>query len=79
MQLLLPVFSLFLLLSLKSSIAYAYLDPGSISLAVQAITAAVAGAALTCKYWFWWVLNLLGVRRGREKPDNKNPSSSDDE
>ena len=53
MQSLLPAFCSLLLLSMYSSNAHAYLDPGSISLALQAITAAVAGAVLTGKYWFW--------------------------
>ena len=46
--------------------AQAYLDPGSISIVIQAIAAALAGAALTWKYWYWRFLNLLGLRKKRE-------------
>ena len=79
MQSLLPVFCSLLLLSMYGSIAHAYLDPGSISLALQAITAAVAGAVLTGKYWFWWVLDLLGIKKRRKEPDNHNPANPNDE
>ena len=67
------------ILSLISSNAYAYLDPGAISLVLQAITAAVAGAVLTGKYWFWRVLDLLGIKKRREESDNHNPATPDDE
>ena len=79
MQSLLPVFCSLLLLSMYSSIAHAYLDPGSISLALQAITAAVAGAVLTGKYWFWRVLDLLGIKKQEKEPDNHNPTNPHDE
>ena len=79
MQSLLHVFYSFFLLCLHSSVAHAYLDPGSISLALQAITAAVAGAVLTGKYWFWRVLDLLGINKRRKEPDNHNPTNPNDE
>lgn len=79
MQSLLPIFCSTVILSLISSNAYAYLDPGAISLVLQAITAAVAGVVLTGKYWFWRVLDLLGIKKRREESDNRNPATPDDE
>ena len=58
--------------------AYAYLDPGSISLAIQAIVAAVAGAAATWKYWYWRLRGFLGRNRTRNSEANDsgdNPSA----
>ena len=31
--------------------AYAYIDPGTVSIVVQAVVAGVAGAAATFRYW----------------------------
>ena len=51
--------------------AHAYLDPGSVSLAIQAIVAAAAGAALTWKHWYWRLRSFL-------RPDRKpKPSDGD--
>ncbi len=58
---------------LQSAPAYAYLDPGSVSLAVQALVASVAGISLTGKYWFWRILRLLGLRKNRQDTDSKDP------
>ena len=79
MQSLLPAFMLILFLSMKSSLAHAYLDPGSISLVLQAFAAAVAGAVLTGKYWFWRVLSLLGITKESEKTEKGKSASSDDD
>ena len=49
--------------------AHAYLDPGSVSLAIQAIVAALAGAALTWKHWYWRVRGFLGLDRKRKSED----------
>ena len=46
--------------------AHAYLDPGSVSLAIQAIVAALAGAVLTWKHWYWRVRGFLGRSRKRK-------------
>ena len=78
MQLPLPVISSLLLLSLQPANAHAYLDPGSVSLALQAIAAAVAGAMLTGKYWFWRVLGMLGIKKQREDQE-RDPSNPVDE
>ena len=79
MQSLLPTVFLILLLSLKSSLAHAYLDPGSISLILQAIIAAIAGGVMTVKYWYWRVLRLFGRKKEGEKTENSNSTSPDDE
>ena len=78
MQLPLPVICSLLLLSLHPANAHAYLDPGSVSLALQAIAAAVAGAVLTGKYWFWYILGMLGIKKRREDREHK-PSDPVDE
>ena len=46
--------------------AHAYLDPGSVSLTIQAIVAALAGAALTWKHWYWRLRSLLHRDRMRK-------------
>ena len=51
--------------------AHAYLDPGSVSLTIQAIVAALAGAALTWKHWYWRLRGLL-------RRDRKQDPSADD-
>ena len=58
---------------LQSAPAHAYLDPGSVSLAIQALVASVAGIALTGKYWFWRILQLLGLGKKRRDTDSKDP------
>ena len=70
---------LILLLSLQSSPAHAYLDPGSISLALQAIIAAIAGAAMTCKYWYWRVLDLFRHKKESERTEDSHSTSPDNE
>ena len=51
--------------------AHAYLDPGSVSLVIQGIVAALAGAALTWKHWYWRLRSFF-------RPDRKpKPSDGD--
>ena len=45
---------------------YAYLDPGSVSLGLQAFFAAIAGAALFWRFWFWKVLGIFGIKKGEK-------------
>ena len=68
-----------LLLFLQADEARAYLDPGSVSLALQAIAAAAAGAMVTGKFWFRQVLDLLGIKKRRADTDNNNSSTPVDE
>ena len=71
------VICILLLLYLPAGKVHAYLDPGSVSLALQAIAAAVAGAMLMGKYWFWQVLGWFGIQR---KYDSEHsPSNPVDE
>jgi len=51
--------------------ACAYLDPGSVSLALQAIVAGIAGALLTWKYWWHRLMKLLGLARANEGEESK--------
>ena len=55
--------------------AYAYLDPGSVSLAIQAIVAALAGAAITWKHWYWRLRDFLRMN-GKRKVE-RNDSERD--
>ena len=51
--------------------AEAYLDPGSVSLVIQAIVAALAGAALTWKHWYWRLRSFL------RRDSNQDPGADD--
>ena len=53
---------------------YAYLDPGSVSLGLQALFAAIAGAVLFWRYWFWKVLGFFGIKKD-EKCIDEVPQS----
>ena len=53
-----------------SAPAYAYIDPGSGSMIVQGILAAIAAIALTAKLWWHRLLVLLHIR----KPTRPNPA-----
>lgn len=73
-----PVVGVVWLVSLiaASGPAHAYLDPGSVSLAIQAIVAALAGAALTWKHWYWRLRSFFarnGKRKSRADDSGRNP------
>jgi hypothetical protein len=53
-----------------SAPAYACIDPGSGSMIVQGILAAIAAIALTAKLWWHRLLVLLHIR----KPTRPNPA-----
>jgi len=55
-----------------SSPAYAYIDPGSGSMILQGILAAVAAIAVTAKLWWHRLLVLLRIR----KPSSLSSSDS---
>ena len=57
-----------LVLSTVSSNAFAYLDPGAVSLRLQALFAALAAAALFWRYWFWRVMGFFGLKKGKRRP-----------
>ena len=68
--------SVLLILALSSD-AYAYLDPGTGSLILQGLIAGAAVALVTIKTWWYWLLSLLGVKRGVSESDD-NETESDD-
>tara|TARA_B110000008_G_scaffold265935_1_gene291590 strand:+ start:267 stop:506 length:240 start_codon:yes stop_codon:yes gene_type:complete len=51
--------------------AYAYIDPGTVSIVVQAVVAGVAGAAATFRYWISWVKNLFTFSKPKPKTEDK--------
>ena len=67
-----------LFLVFKSDTAHAYLDPGSVSLMIQAVIGAIAGAALTWKYWYWRLLSFFGIVK-KKKAEDRPPESLGDE
>jgi hypothetical protein len=50
-----------------SAPAYAYIDPGSGSMIVQGVLAAIAAIAMTAKLWWHRLLVLLHIRK-RTRP-----------
>ena len=52
----------------------AYLDPGSGSIIVQVIIAAIVGLLATCRLWKSRLLALLGIR---QDSDDETDSESD--
>lgn len=53
-----------------SAPAYAYIDPGSGSMIVQGVLAAIAAIAMTAKLWWHRLLVLLHIRkRSKRSPD----------
>ncbi len=66
-------FSIFLpvlLLSFFSTSAHAYLDPGSVSLVLQSIVAAIAGAALFWRHWYYRLLGIFGIKKKDKSEKN---------
>lgn len=49
--------------------AFAYIDPGTVSIVVQAIVAGLAGAAATFRYWISWVKNLFNFSKKSHEAD----------
>ena len=54
-----------------SSPAYSYLDPGSISIVLQSILAAIAGVAATYRLWLFKVKNFFSKIKKRKKVENQ--------
>jgi len=52
-----------ILFAALSAPAYAYIDPGSGSMIVQGVLAAIAAIAMTAKLWWHRLLVLLRIRR----------------
>ena len=54
---------------------FAYLDPGSGSLIVQLLIAAILGIFATFRLWKSRLLSLLGIRRESENEDEEDTAS----
>ena len=52
--------------------AYAYLDPGTFSIVLQSILAAIAGIAATYKMWAYKLKNLSNKLKKKFKTRNDN-------
>lgn len=52
-----------ILFAVLAAPAYAYIDPGSGSMILQGLLAAIAAVALTAKLWWHRLLVLLGIRK----------------
>ncbi len=60
-----------LLFTFFSTSAHAYLDPGSVSLVLQSVVAAIAGAALFWRHWFYRLLGIFGIRKKDRSEENE--------
>jgi hypothetical protein len=56
----------------------AYIDPGAGSFVLQAIVAAVAGAALAIKTWWKKIRTVLGLRESAEPGEREGARPGDD-
>ena len=56
---------------LFSKPAFAYIDPGTMSIVVQAIVAGIAGAAATFRYWIDWVKGLFTFSKKSKKTEEE--------
>ena len=54
---------------------FSYLDPGSGSLIVQLIIAAIVGVLATFRLWKGRLLSLLGIRQKSDDIDEDGPNS----
>ena len=55
-----------------SAPAYAYIDPGSGSMIVQGVLAAIAAIAMTAKLWWHRLLVLLHIRKPTKAKSEKS-------
>ena len=55
-----------LLIGASTSSAYAYLDPGTGSMALQVLLGGIAGLALVGKFYWHKLLRLVGLRKRDE-------------
>ena len=62
-------------LALLSTPAYAYIDPGSGSMILQGLLAALAAIAVTAKLWWHRLLVLLHLRKRSVVPSSQNGSN----
>jgi|TARA_Y100000389_G_C17033489_1_gene304580 hypothetical protein len=65
----------FIYLFLTVSSAHAYLDPGTGSIILQGIIAALAAGAVFVKIYWYKLLTLLGIKKKVDIEDKKNPEN----
>ena len=58
--------------------AYAYIDPGTGSLLVQGLLAAVAGSMVTIKIYWHRILTFFGRRRDTDREDQQNTNNKEE-
>ena len=66
----LSIFMSVLLFTFFSTSAHAYLDPGSVSLILQSVVAAIAGAALFWRHWYYRLLGIFGIKKKDRSEEN---------
>ena len=59
------VFFIFILALIISEPAYAYLDPGTVSMTFQVILAGLASLAVVGKLYWYRLIKLFRLRRGK--------------
>jgi len=64
------VLGLGLVVYFHPTLAYAYLDPGTVGILIQGLIAAVMGAIVTWKLWFQSLLNFLRLKKKTQKTEN---------
>jgi len=62
----------FIYLFLTVSSAHAYLDPGTGSIILQGLIAALAAGAVFVKIYWYKLLTLLGIKKKSDFDDKKN-------
>ena len=62
----------FIYLFLTVSSAHAYLDPGTGSIILQGLIAALAAGAVFVKIYWYKLLTLLGIKKKADFDDDKN-------
>jgi len=62
----------FIYLLLTISSAHAYLDPGTGSIILQGLIAALAAGAVFVKIYWYKLLTLLGIKKKSDFDDKKN-------
>jgi len=56
--------------------SYAYLDPGSVSIAIQSVLASIAGLAASYKLWFFRLKKFFSFKKNSFVDDKKNSSKN---
>lgn len=62
----------FVILVANTNYAFAYLDPGTGSIILQGLIAALAAGAVFVKIYWYKLLTLLGIKKKGDFDDKKN-------